>query len=419
MPVNRLALLSLFFLLPAPVLPYAVLTHEAIIDAAWNDIQPVLLKRFPGSTPDQLKEAYSYAYGGCILQDMGYYPFGSKHFSDLLHYVRSGDFIQSMLRDAQDLNEYAFALGTLAHYSADTVGHPVAVNRAVAISFPKLRRKFGNLVTYADDPLAHLKAEFGFDVVEVAQGHYAADAYHNFIGFSVSKPLLERAFRDTYCIELKDQFANLDLALGTYRRTVSKIIPEATKIAWSLKKDEIVRATPGVTKRRFLYNLSRSAYEKKWGRDYRRPGIFARFVAVLLRLIPTFGPFKSLSFQPPTQRTEVLFMESFNKTLVLYRSLLHDVAGDRLHLANVDFDTGRPTQPGEYSLADKAYARLLRDLARDNFKALSPPLRANILAFFPDPAVLEKAARKEKKTDIQARRDTFAALQRLRLDNPQ
>ena len=75
---------------------YAVLSHEAIIDSAWDaNIRPLLLKRFPNATPEEMKEAHGYAYGGVIIQDMGYYPHGSKFFSDLTHYVRSGDFVSA------------------------------------------------------------------------------------------------------------------------------------------------------------------------------------------------------------------------------------------------------------------------------------------------------------------------------------
>src|SRR6266536_2356088 len=96
---------------------YSVLTHEAIIDTTWkDDIAPLLLKRFPDATPDQLRKAHAYAYGGAIIQDMGYYPLGSKFFSDLTHYVSSGDFVLNLIAEAGDLNEYAFALGSLAHY---------------------------------------------------------------------------------------------------------------------------------------------------------------------------------------------------------------------------------------------------------------------------------------------------------------
>src|SRR5450631_2928979 len=167
---------------------YTVLTHEAIIDSTWDtSVQKLLLKRFPNATPEELQRAHAYAYGGCIIQDMGYYPFSSRFFSDLTHYVRSGDFIEALIRGSQDLNEYAFALGALEHYAADTEGHRLATNRAVPILYPELRRKYGNDVTYWDNPTAHVRTEFGFDVLQVSLGHYAPDQYRDFIGFEVSR----------------------------------------------------------------------------------------------------------------------------------------------------------------------------------------------------------------------------------------
>src|ERR1700676_502518 len=165
--------LFLCFGWPARSAAYAVLAHEAIINSAWDtSIRPLLLKRFPDATKEELKEAHGYAYGGAIIQDMGYYPHGSKFFSDLTHYVRSGDFILALLRDAKDLDGYAFALGALSHYAADNDGHLIGVNQAVPILYPKLKKKYGDSVTYEKDPLAHVKTEFGFDVLEVAQGRY-------------------------------------------------------------------------------------------------------------------------------------------------------------------------------------------------------------------------------------------------------
>jgi hypothetical protein len=176
---------------------YSVLTHEQIVDLLWDQqIKALLLQKFPGTSSGGLRLAHAYAYGGCLMQDMGYYPFGNKTFSDLVHYVRSGDFVEAMLSDATNVNEYAFALGALAHYAADITGHPV-VNAAVAQEFPKLRAKYGPRVTYAQDKKAHIQTEFGFDVVQVAKHRYTSDAYHNFIGFEVAKPVLERAFVET------------------------------------------------------------------------------------------------------------------------------------------------------------------------------------------------------------------------------
>ena len=222
------------------------MSHEAIIDAAWEmSIKPILLERFPGASDDDLRKAHAYAYGGAIIQDMGYYPFGSHLFSDLVHYIRSGDFIQNEIAGAQDLNEYAFALGSLAHYGADNIGHPVATNLAVPMLYPKVRRKFGRMATYEDNPGDHLKAEFSFDVAEVAEHHFAPQGYHDFIGFEVSKPLLERAFLKTYGVPLKDVASTVDLSLSSYRHSVASIIPEMTKVAWREKEKELMQANAG------------------------------------------------------------------------------------------------------------------------------------------------------------------------------
>ena len=379
--------LRIVLLLLAAVVPlsaYSVLTHEAIIDAAWDtSLTGLLKKRFPDVTPEQLREAHAYAYGGAILQDMGYYPFGSKTFSDLVHYVRSGDFVIALLREAQDVNEYAFALGALAHYSSDIEGHPIGTNRIVPMVYPKLKTKFGPIVTYEDDPAAHLEVEFGFDVVQVAHGAYAPQAYHDYIGFQVSKPVLERAFLDTYCVPVKVLFLSLDLALGTYRRTVGSLIPEMTKSAWAAKKDEIVKARPGITARKFRYNLRRASFEKEWGKQYEKPGLGARFLAFLFRLIPKVGPFRALAFRPLTPQSETLFMESFNRSLARYQELIGQESAGRLVLADNNFDTGKAVIEGEYRLADQAYGKLLEKLA-DEKGDVSPELRANILTFYHD-----------------------------------
>ncbi|HVH69833.1 MAG TPA: zinc dependent phospholipase C family protein, partial [Candidatus Dormibacteraeota bacterium] len=264
---------------------YAVLSHEAIIDAAWDShIKPLLLKKYPQATQDDLSRAQAYAYGGSIVQDMGYYPYGSPFFSDLTHYVRSGDFIQALLRDAQDFTEYAFALGALAHYASDNEGHRIGTNRAVPILYPGLGKKYGDSVAYEDGKLAHIKTEFGFDVLEIAKERYAPDSYHDFIGFEVARRVLDQAFRETYGLELKNVVLDEDKALNSYRRDVSKLIPKATRIAWHLKKDEIKDDIPDATKKRFLYNLSRSNFEREWGKNYKKPSPGEIFLAFLYRL---------------------------------------------------------------------------------------------------------------------------------------
>jgi len=367
---------------PAAASGYSVLTHEAIVDASWaRELKPLLLKRFPDATEEQLREAHAYAYGGAIIQDMGYYPFGSKFFSDLLHYTRSGDFVMALVREAQDLNEYAFSLGALAHYAADNLGHPIAVNRTVPMVYPKLLKKYGPEVTYEDNPGAHLKTEFGFDVIQVARGLYASEAYHDFIGFKVDRPVLERAFEDTYSVPLGSLFGDLDLALGTYRFAVSRTIPAMSKTAWAAKKKEIQTLDGSMTRRKFVYKLSRATYHKDWDRNYERPGPGARFLAWLFRLVPKVGPFQALSFKVPPATAENLFLTSLADTLRRYRELLQEVDQNRLELANENFDTGKPTHQGDYHMADEAYAKLLERFNGAPEK-IGDELRTNILTFY-------------------------------------
>jgi hypothetical protein len=385
---------------PARCAAYSVLAHEAIIDSAWDtNIKPVLLQHFPNATPDELRQAHGYAYGGAIIQDLGYYPHGSVLFSDLTHYVRSGDFILALLRDAQEskeLNDYAFALGALAHYAADIAGHPIATNRAVPLLYPKLKKKFGDIVTYENDPLAHVKTEFGFDVLEIAQQRYAPESYHDFIGFEVAVPLLERAFLETYGLPLKAVLSNEDLVLNSYRRAVSNQIPKATRIAWTLKKDEIQKGVPGITKKKFLFNLSRASYEKQWGRNYQRPSCGEKFLAFLSKLLPKIGPLRVFEFRMPTPQAEKLFEESFNTTLGRYRALLSDEAAGHLELLNDNFDTGGMTGPGKYRMNDEAHAKLLGMLAEQNFAGASPEVRGELLHFFSEPDAPYATKRKVK-----------------------
>jgi hypothetical protein len=378
--------IAFLLVLPAPVQAYAVLSHEAIIDAVWEThIKVLLLKKFPQATEEDLSRAQAYAYGGAIIQDMGYYPYGSPFFSNLTHYVRSGDFILALLRNAKDLNEYAFAVGALAHYAADNNGHRLGTNRAVPILYPSLRKKYGDSVSYEDAKLAHVKTEFGFDVLEIARERYAPDSYHDFIGFEVSRPVLDQAFRETYGLELKDVLLNEDKALSSYRHDVSKLIPKATRIAWHLKKDEIKDDIPDATKRRFLFNLSRANYEREWGKDYRKPSPGERFLAFLYQLLPKFGPLKILQFRTPTPQTEQMFEASFNATLDRYRELLRDVREGRINLPNNNFDVGENTGPGKYRLNDEAHAELLDKLAEGKFTGVSLSVTEELERFYADP----------------------------------
>jgi Zinc dependent phospholipase C len=392
---------------------YSVLTHEQIIDLVWaDDIRPLLLSRFPALTEAQITEAHAYAYGGAVIQDLGYYPFGNAEFSNLVHYVRSGDFVRELLLQSQDANEYAFALGALAHYTSDIAGHP-AVNQSVSIQYPKLRAKYGDFVRYAEDHTAHLKTEFGFDMVQVAKNRYASQQYHDFIGFQVSKPLLERAFPIVYGVELKDVLTHEDIAIGSYRFAVSRMIPEMTQIALRTHKKDMMKETPNFAKKKFLYRLSRSEYEKDWGKDYTKPDFNTRMWAVLLRYMPKIGPFKALAFNNPTPHTEDLYFKSINTTVDQYRIYLRQVRAGSLDLVNCDFDTGKVTAAAEYSLTDDTYAKLLGRLTGRKFDLTTPDLRGNILQFYSDLSVPI-----ETKKDKDRWQDVLTSLDQLKLVTP-
>ncbi len=365
-----------------PSRAYSVLTHEEIVDLLWNDqLRPMIMAKYPGLTDDQVREAHAYAYGGAVIQDMGYYPFGNKEFSDLVHYVRSGDFVMELIKESQSADEYAFALGALSHYASDITGHP-AVNAAVAITYPKLRAKFGPIVLYAQDATAHIRTEFGFDMAQVAKERYAPEQYHDFIGFEVSKELLERVFPVVYGMQLKDVLPHEDLAIGSFRYSVSTLIPHMTRVALRTHKKEIAREVPNFQKKKFLYRLSRADYEKSWGKNYKHAGFGERLLAILLKVLPKIGPLKALDFNIPTAKTENLYFTSINATVDKYGLLLKEVRSRTIKLPDDDLDSGKSTVAGEYTLADDTYAKMLSQLADKKFDATTVPLQKNILSFY-------------------------------------
>ena len=415
--IRVLSLLLVMLMCGGNMPAYSVLTHEEIVDLVWRDeIRPLILKRYPGLSEDQIKEAHAYAYGGAVIQDLGYYPFGSIEFSDLVHYVRTGDFVRELLAQSNDADEYAFALGALAHYVSDIDGHP-AVNQAVAIRYPKLRAKYGNSVKYAQNKTAHLMTEFGFDMVQVAKQRYAPQQYHDYIGFQVSKPLLERVFQVVYGLPLSAVLPHADLTISSYRYSVSRMIPELTQVALQTHKKDMQHEEPDFNQKKFLYRLSRADYQRNWGSDYTKPGFGTRVLSTLLRYVPKIGPFKAMAFNNPTLQTEDLYFKSINTTVDQYKVfLLEASSGVPLMLPNRDLDSGKDTREGEYSLADETYAKLVIQLAESKFDHTTPELRSNILAFYSDgPAV---AASIQTKKDRARLPSVLVLLDQLKAATP-
>jgi hypothetical protein len=184
-------------------------------------------------------------------------------------------------------------------------------------------------------------------------------------------------------MRIEQVFLNLDLAIGSYRRAVGTILPALTKVAWQLKGPEIRKEVPGITRKKFLYNLSRSSYEKNWGATYQRPGIRSKILAGFFRIVPRVGPFKALAFEKLTPETEKLYMAGFNASIDRYRELLAAESAGRLRLLNDNIDVGEVTNAGKYKLTDAAYAKLLHKLD-GHYIDMPQDLRSDILAFYQD-----------------------------------
>jgi len=386
----RLICLLLLLLLLAPAAPaaaYSVLTHQSIIDSTWEKcVLPLLQQRYPGATEKEQKRAKSYAYGGAILQDMGYYPLGAELFTNLTHYVRAGDFVRNLLREASDRNEYAFALGALAHYASDNVGHPDATNLVLPNLYPERAVGLGRVVTYEQAPLNHTEVEFAFDVMQIATGRYRSQAYHKHIGFRVSKKLLESAFRQTYGVELGRIFLNVDASVAAFRLAVNQVLPVAVRAAWYSQRKQIWRASPTLRQRYRAYKSDPAEFKQENGDHFERPGFGARVLASIINILPKVGALRTYSFRVPTPEDSKRFHQSYTAALGRYCALTSaqpaDTAAMAARLPNLNLDTGRPTRPTDYVLADETYADLLRTLRKHKFEYLTPALKGNILAFY-------------------------------------
>lgn len=412
---------SLLFLLAVPNASkaYSVLAHEAIIDASWQtSILPLLKQKYPASADSDLEKARSYAYGGALIADMGYFPFGNPYFTNLLHYVRSGDFVENLLKQATNLNEYAFAIGALSHYLTDRYGHSLATNVAVPLLYHNDQKKFGNVVTYDDDHTSHRRMEFAFDVIQIARGNYLSQAYHNFIGFNVAVPVLERAFLITYGEDINTVFKNhLSLTISSFRWSVKTLLPALTRTAWILKKEDIVKLNPKATRKDFHFKMSRKDYYKEFGKEREKPKIDEWFFAILIEIAPKIGPLKSLKFKDPGPEGEKLFIKGFDTATARYDVLLSQLKNTgQIALDDIDFDTGKPTAPGEYGLADQTYSQLIINLNDEQFAHLSAPLKGNIMNFYNKADTTTKS--NENKKDKIDWQKTYLALQQLRTKRP-
>jgi zinc dependent phospholipase C len=376
------ALVLCWLLVCQPAGAYSLLTHEQLIDLTWqSSIVPLLRGRYPKITDAQLEEARSYAYAGCVIQDVGYYPFGEPLLSDLTHYVRTGDFIVHLFRDAKDANQLAFAVGALSHYVGDNVGHSQATNRAVAEDFPKLAAKYGPVVTFGEDSSAHVRTEFGFDINEIAHHRLAPVHYLRHVGLNVPTQQLAAAFYETYGLRARARRVNV----GGYRFAVRSFIPRIAYAVTLLHRSRMPAdpATPALQK--LSTEVAQVAAENDWDKYRKKAGIGTYALAGVIFILPKIGPLKFVAIKVPNQDTEEEYASSIDHSTDLLGSTLARFRTPHQTLPNRDLDTGAPVRPGGYRLADETYAKLLHLLVADPHHTIPPGLKSDIQNYYADP----------------------------------
>jgi len=380
---SALIAIALLLMIAGRCEAFSVLAHQAVVDQAWDHtLLPLVRSRFPNATPQELDDARDYARGGSHLPDLGYFPLGSHLFTDLLHYVRTGDFYQRSLKEAGSAQEFAFALAMLAHFEVDAVGHPEATNLAVPIIYPKLGKKHGDSVTYADSPTAHLETEFRFDILQVAHRQEVPNLFEHSIEFKVPKEFLERVFKETYGLSLKDLFVNYAIALNTYRWGFRNLIDEGTGIAWALYRPQIESLEPTIKREQFVSNFSRVDFVKEFGKAFLEPGYFARLIGFLGGLVPNVGPLKRLPFEPLPPDVQRLYFRAYHNASEQYLKEVALLEQGGIVLPNLILDTGEPSRAGVYTPADKTYVELLDRHAKDHFIHMPKALADDMLGHF-------------------------------------
>jgi hypothetical protein len=406
-----LALPLLLLISSQPTHAYSVLTHEQLIDLTWNDsIQPLLLKRYPTLTPAQLREAHAYAYGGCVIQDLGYYPFGRPIFSDLLHYVRTGDFIRALFRDAKSADDVAFAIGALSHYLGDTTGHPDAINLAVGQEFPALAQRYGPNVNYGEGPHQHVRAEFAFDINEIANHRLAPEHYLNHIGFAVPVPLLTRAFYDTYGLDIATVLGTHRPTLRGYRYSVRTLLPRVAYAEVLLHRKNLPLDSPSPALDAYSADVVNLATANNWANYRKQAGLGTHLLAGIIFVLPKFGPLSDLAVRGPTVPTEQHYVESLVKTAAALRNILATATTSGT-IPNLDLDTGAQIRPGAYRLADDTYATLLHTITRNPATPVPFGIKQDLQAYYADPAAPIATRNNPKKwAQVQADLQVLATI---------
>jgi hypothetical protein len=451
-----LVLLGIFMVMHADA--YTLLTHEELIDLNWEySIVPLLLNRYPNLTAAQLDEARAYAYGGCVIQDIGYYPFGDKMFSNLTHYVRTGDFVVNLFRDAHSADELAFAVGALSHYVGDSIGHAEATNISVPVEFPALRAKYGSDVNYAEGRHQHVQTEFAFDIDEIAHHRMAPVRFLRHIGLKVPVQQLALAYYQTYGLSGEFSPRRQRINVREYRFMVHTFFPRVAYAITLLHRGHEPAEPTTADAAAIDREVARVAAENDWEQYRRHAGVGTYVLAGFLFVLPKVGSLKLIAVKGPTAATETDYLHS----VVVSTSIMHwmlvrftppaakgtaaaardatAAAGQaaagmpaasaipafmtanpnnvlrsddpRHPLPNRDLDTGRVVEPGGYSLTDSTYADLLHRLTRQPTQAIPPGIKRDVLAFYADPnAPITTRQNAARWAEVQADLATLATM---------
>jgi hypothetical protein len=414
---------------------YSLLTHEQLIDLTWNDsIAPLLKSRYPNLTAAELDRARSFAYGGCVIQDLGYYPFGNSFFSDLTHYVRSGDFVLALFRNAHNANELAFAVGAMSHYIGDSIGHSQATNGAVAFEFPKLAARYGPSVNYAEGPHQHVRVEFAFDIDQIAKHRVAPLGYLRHIGIRVPTHQVALAFYQTY--GLSDDFSTgrrNKFNLSEYQFATRTFIPRVAYAVVLMNRGHEVAEPDTADAKEIEKESLAAATLYDWAAYRKKAGFETHLIAFVFRILPKVGPLSMVAIKGPSPATEADYMHSMvsattalRDRLALFTPVEYRLAQqmgapastpalgppDPNHpLPNRDLDTGLVVKPGGYSLTDKTYATLLHRLTSDPSQQIPPGIKSDVEAYYSDPnAPITTKQKPRAWAQVEADLKTLAAM---------
>jgi hypothetical protein len=386
MSLWRKVFLAVLLLGQQPLLAYSVQTHEQLIDLNWKGaIKPFILRRFPHATEAELERAHAYAYGGCAIQDLGYYPFSNQFFSNLTHYVRSGDFVRNLFQEAKNPDELAFAIGALSHYVGDTAGHLRAINPAVAVEFPNLAKRYGPSVTYDENPHAHVRTEFAFDINEISKRRMAPSAYLRHIGLRVPSAILARAFFRTYGLDFQRVLGDRRPVVQGYRFAVRSFLPRIAYAEVVLHQRDFPSDTLNTAFQTFQSHLAEADFEKGWNQYRKKPGFRTYLLAGIIVILPKLGPLSMLAIRDPTPQTHQWYVQSVNAATDELQRLLKAGSRSPSSLPNRDLDTGEKVRPGAYPLTDQTYAKLLNALTRQPLQKLPAGLKQDVLDYYADP----------------------------------